>query len=75
MLAIQAASEKDHQKVMDELGIKQLRPGVDSDPKSAHAANYDESKANVYPNLPDPLVLNNGTRVTTAATWRNVRST
>ncbi|HET6208304.1 MAG TPA: hypothetical protein VFD98_15915, partial [Terracidiphilus sp.] len=34
MLAIQAASEKDHQRVMDELGIKQLRPGVDSDPKS-----------------------------------------
>src|SRR5579864_1600613 len=52
MLAIQAASEKDHQRVMDELGIKELRPGVDSDPKSPHAANYDESKANVYPNLP-----------------------
>ena len=55
MLAIQAASEKDHQRVMDELGIKQLRPGADADPKSPHAANYDESKANVYPNLPDPL--------------------
>src|SRR5215472_14810078 len=52
MLAIQAAIEKDHQRVMDELGIKQLRPGVDADPKSPHAANYDESRANVYPNLP-----------------------
>src|SRR5580693_4524537 len=60
MLAIQAASEKDHQRVMEELGIKQLRPGVDSDPKSAHAANYDEAKANVYSNLPDPLILSNG---------------
>jgi len=69
MLAIQAASEKDHQRVMDELGIKQLRPGVDADPKSAHAANYDESKANVYPNLPDPLVLEDGKRVTTADIW------
>ena len=69
MLAIQAASEKDHQRVMDELGIKQLRPGVDADPKSPHAANYDESKASVYPNLPDPLVLNDGKRVTTAGMW------
>jgi hypothetical protein len=69
MLAIQAASEKDHQQVMDALGIKELRPGVDSDPKSPHAANYDESKANVYPNLPDVLRLNNGKPVTTARMW------
>ena len=73
MLAIQAASEKDHQRVMDELGIKQLRPGVDSDPKSPHAANYDESKANIYPNLPDPLRLNDGKPVTTADIWWNQR--
>jgi hypothetical protein len=69
MLAIQAASEKDHQRVMDELGIKQLRPGADADPKSPRAANYRESKANVYPNLPDPLVLNDGKRVTTPEIW------
>jgi hypothetical protein len=69
MLAIQAASEKDHQRVMDELGIKELRPGADADPKSPHAANYDESKANPYPSLPDPLVLNNGRRVTTPDMW------
>jgi hypothetical protein len=73
MLAIQAATGKDHQRVMDELGIKQLRPGVDADPKSPQAANYDESKANVYPNLPDPLVLNNGKPVTTADAWWNQR--
>jgi len=69
MLAIQAASEKDHQRVMDELGIKQLRPGADADPTSPHAANYDESKANVYPNLPDPLLLNDAKRVTTPEMW------
>ena len=73
MLAIQAASEKEHQREMDELGIKQIRPGVDADPKSARAANYDESKANLYPNLPDPLVLNNGRRVTTPDAWRKQR--
>jgi hypothetical protein len=69
MLAIQAASEKDHQHMMDQLGIKELRPGVDGDAKSPHAANYDESKANPYPNLPDPLVLKDGKRVTSAKVW------
>jgi hypothetical protein len=54
---------------MDELGIKELRPGADGDAKSPHAANYDESKADLYPKLPDPLLLNNGKPVTTAKTW------
>jgi hypothetical protein len=31
--------------------------------------NYDESKANPYPSLPDPLVLNNGKKVKTAKAW------
>ncbi len=69
MLAIQAASEKDHQRMMDLLGIKELRPGADGDPKSPRAANYDESKADVYPNLPDPLLLKNRIRVTSARAW------
>ena len=73
MLAIQAASEKEHQRELDALGIKQLRPPVDADPKSPRAANYDEAKASVYPNLPDPLVLNNGKRVTTPSTWWSER--
>lgn len=72
-LAIQAASEKDHERVMDELGIKQLRPGVDSDQTSPRAANYDESKADVYPNIPDPLRMTNGKRVTTAKMWWSQR--
>ena len=54
-LAIQAASEKDHQRVMDELGIKSLRHGADGDLKSPNAANYDESKADLYTNIPDPF--------------------
>ena len=68
-LAIQAASEKDHQRVMDLLGIKELRRGADGDAKSPYAANYDESKADVYPTLPDPLVLKSGKRVTSAKVW------
>ncbi len=68
-LAQQAAAEKDHQRLMDLLGIKELRHGADNDPKSPYMANYDESKANVYPNLPDPLLLKNGKRVTSAKVW------
>jgi hypothetical protein len=73
MLAIQAASEKDHQRMMDLLGIKELRRGADGDVKSPNAANYDESKADVYPNIPDPLLLNDGKRVTSANVWWSKR--
>lgn len=31
--------------------------------------NYDEAKANPYPNLPDPLLLKNGQKVADARTW------
>lgn len=34
--------------------------------------NYDEAKVPAYA-LPDPLVLSNGKRVTTAAEWKNLR--
>jgi hypothetical protein len=68
-LAIRAAAEQDHQRLMDLLGIKKLRPGASHDPKSAHPTNFDESKANIYLNLPDPLLLANGKRVTSAKLW------
>jgi hypothetical protein len=69
MLATQAATEKDHQRMMDLLGIKTLRPVVEGDKNAPHATNYDESKADVYPHIPDPLIFNDGKRVTTAAEW------
>jgi hypothetical protein len=72
-LAIQAASEKEHQREIDLLGIKELRPGASGDPTSPRAANYDESKADVYPTLPDPLTLNNGKKVTSAKVWWSKR--
>ena len=68
MLAQQAASEKEHQRELDVLGIKELRPR-NGDAHAPNAANYDESKANRYPTLPDPLVLNDGKRVTLAKEW------
>jgi lysophospholipase L1-like esterase len=62
-------AEEDHQNMMDQLGIKALRPGPSGNEKAANHANYDESLANPYPNLPDVLRLKNGKRVTTAAQW------
>jgi hypothetical protein len=62
-------AEQDHQNMMDQLGIKALRPGPSGDEKAPNHANYDESKANPYPNLPDPLLLNSGEKVTTPAMW------
>lgn len=55
--------------MMDLLHITSLRRGADSHPNAPNAANYDESKANPYPSLPDPLTLNNGKKVTTAKMW------
>ena len=66
---VQLTPEQDHQRIMDLLHITSLRPGVSGNPQAPNAANYDESKANPYPNLPDPLVLKNGKKVTTAKTW------
>ncbi len=69
-----AATEKDHQNMMDQLGIKTIRRGADGmNPKSPFYANYDESKANPFPNLPDALTLNNGQKVTSPAMWWNLR--
>lgn len=62
-------AEQDHQRVLNLLHISSLRAGPDSDPASPHAANYDESKANPYPTLPNPLVLNDGQKITTAKVW------
>jgi len=63
-------AEEDHRRMMKLLGIASLRPGANgNDPKAPNAANYDESKANPYPVLPDPLVLKNGRKVTTARAW------
>jgi hypothetical protein len=66
-LAIQKASEQDRQKMLDALHIASLRPGVNA--RQVGSANYDEAKANPYPDLPDPLVMKSGKKVTTARMW------
>ena len=54
---------------MDQLGIKALRPGPSGNENAPNHANYDEAKANPYPNVPDPLTMNDGQKVTTAEMW------
>src|SRR5271170_6397170 len=44
-------ADEDHQNMMDQLGIKSLRPGPSGDEKAPNHANYDESTANPFPNL------------------------
>lgn len=66
-------SEQDHQNMMDQLGIKALRPGPSGNENAPNHANYDESKANPYPNIPDPLTMNDGKKVTSTEMWWNER--
>lgn len=67
-------AEQDHQNMMDQLHITALRPGADGfNAHAPNAQNTDEAKATRYTNLPDPLVLKNGTKITTAKLWRAKR--
>ena len=62
-------AEQDHQNMQEQLGIKALRPGPSGNEKAPNHANYNESKANPFPNLPDPLSLKNGQKVRTLDMW------
>src|ERR1700685_375214 len=72
MLFGQTAAE-DHQNMMEQLGIKALRPGPSGNEAAPNHANYDESLANPFPNLPPVLVLKNGTKVTSPKMWWDQR--
>lgn len=66
---VKFTAEQDHQNMMNQLGIQALRPGPSGDPNAPNHANYDDSKANPYPNLPDALTLNDGQKVASAQMW------
>lgn len=67
---VKMTAQEDHKRMMDLLHITSLRRGADGNNRqSPYAANYDEAKANPYPNLPDPLALKSGQEVTTAQMW------
>ena len=71
---VELTREEDHRRTMDLLGIQSLRRGaIGSDPDAPNYANYDESLANPYPGLPDPLRMNDRRMVTTSDMWWNER--
>ena len=53
---MQWTSEQDHQNMMDQLGIKSVRPGPSGNESAPDHANYDVSIANPYPDLPEFLL-------------------
>jgi hypothetical protein len=55
--------------MMEQLGIRSLRPGPSGNEQAPNHANYDEALANPFPNLPEVLTLANGRKVTTADAW------
>jgi len=62
-------TQEDHQNMMSQLGIRKLRPGPSGRENAPNPANYDESLANPFPDLPEVLKLKNGKKVTNAKMW------
>ena len=59
----------DHRHMLDQLGIRSLRPGPSGNEQAPNHANYDETAANPFPVLPDPLTFNDGRKVATPQAW------
>ena len=55
--------------MLEQLGIRSLRPGPSGNEQAPNHANYDETAANPFPVLPDPLTFNDGRKVTTPLAW------
>jgi len=67
---VMLTSQQDHDRQMKLLKIS----GFPAGPDAYQAATYDEATATPYPTLPDPLVMNDGTKVTTPAQWTKRRA-
>ncbi|MFL6436350.1 MAG: alpha-glucuronidase family glycosyl hydrolase [Terriglobales bacterium] len=68
-IPVYLTSEQDHQRTMELLHIRSLRPGPSGNPQAPNAANSDETKVDQHLSLPDPLMLKDGRKVTTPETW------
>src|SRR5689334_1008271 len=67
----QSSSYDDHQNMMNQLGLKSLRPGPDPN----HQDTFDEATANrCKDTLPDVLKMKDGARVTTPEQWTKRRA-
>jgi len=69
------ASTRELMREMKILGINELRkPREAVHPGRPDFANYDEAKANPYPNLPALMTLKDGGKVATPAQWEKRRA-
>ncbi len=66
-------TQQDHQNMLEQLGVTTLRPGRNANEKAANPANYDEAKANPFPDLPDVMKLASGEKVASAEQWLKTR--
>ncbi|EHQ25943.1 alpha/beta hydrolase family protein [Mucilaginibacter paludis] len=62
-------SQQDKENMMQQLGIKAMRPGPSGDESAPNHANIDEGLANPYPDYPDALTLKNGKMVSSPEQW------
>jgi hypothetical protein len=67
-------ADADQKNMMQQLGIRTLRPGPSGDEHAPNHANYDESKANPFSNIPDALTMNNGEKVIAPEMWQKRRA-
>jgi hypothetical protein len=61
---VKFTGDGDHRNMMEQLGIKALRPGADPNKQGT----FDEATANKYP-LPELMTMKDGTKVTTPQQW------
>lgn len=62
-------AQQDQANMMQQLGIRKLRPGPSGNQSAPNHANEDESLADPCPQLPDVLTLHNGKKVATPDQW------
>jgi hypothetical protein len=67
------SAQQDHDNMMQQLGIKELRPGPSGNDSDPNHANSDESLANPCPQLPDLLTTKTGKKVSTPEMWWKLR--
>lgn len=66
-------AQQDQANMMQQLGIKKLRPGPSGNQADANHDNEDELLANPCPQLPELLIGGNGKKITTPEQWWNLR--
>ncbi len=66
-------AQEDRANMLQQLGIKKLRPGPSSNQKDPNHANEDETLANPCPLLPDALTTKKGKKITTPDQWWSQR--